>query len=194
MSELGLKVLMRCVAIGQAVLVAAVFSTPVVAASDPITSVPEGVERYARDMDAVMKSSGPVSLEPAFGDGIAAAKALERDQLERLDESTYANVRAAMVGFVLIREEVIAAVPDADFFLKLARERGTSIDRAFFEARKKTYPDPLWPAHLEPRTDFSGCTVFDGRTLTGIYGVWTAFQEAYPGPLPGGHANGTVAG
>lgn len=175
------RILIRRVAVGQAVLVVVAFSALVLSASDQLTNVPEGVERYARDMDAVMKSPGPISLEPVFGEGLSAAKALEHGQLEQFDESTYTKVRAAMAGFVVIREEVIVAAPLADFFLKLAHEKGTSIDQAFFENQKKTYPDSFWPAYREPQTDFGGCTVFDGKTITGLYGLWTAFQQAYPG-------------
>jgi hypothetical protein len=171
---------MRCVVIGQVVLVVVAFSTPVFAASDPITSVPEGVERYAREMDAVMKSPGPVSLEPVFGEGLSAAKALERDQLERFDQSTYTKVQAAMVGFAVNREEAVFADPLADFFLKLAREKGTRIDRAFFEAQKKTHPDGILPAYMQQQSDYSGCYVFDGGTITSLYGIWIAFQESYP--------------
>jgi hypothetical protein len=128
---------MRCVVIGQVVLVVVAFSTPVFAASDPITSVPEGVERYAREMDAVMKSPGPVSLEPVFGEGLSAAKALERDQLERFDQSTYTKVQAAMVGFAVNREEAVFADPLADFFLKLAREKGTRNRPSLFRSPEK---------------------------------------------------------
>jgi hypothetical protein len=150
------------------------------AAADPLTTVPAGVERYARDVDAVMKNRGPISLEPVFDAGMSSAKALEIDQLERFDEQTYKKVQSMMVGFLVGRVEVIVARPHADFFLKLARERGTSVDRAFFEAYKKTYPDGFWPAYVQQLTDYSGCTIFDGKTPTEIWGAWTAFQKSYP--------------
>jgi hypothetical protein len=79
--------------------------------------------------------------------------------------------------------EVISANPDASFFVKLAHEKGTKVDQAFFEVLKKTYPDPhSWaPAYIEPKTDWGGCTVFDGKTLSATYGTWIVFQKAYPG-------------
>ena len=178
---------MRCRSIGQAILIVAVLSRSIFAAADVLSTVPPGAERYALDMDAVMKSSGPISLEPVFEAGMAAAKvlmsvakALELDQLERFDEPTYQMVQSMMVGFMVFRREVEGAVPRADFFLKLAREKGTSVDQAFFEAYKKTYPDDYRPACRQPTTDYGGCTVFDGRTLTEVWGAWSAFQKAYP--------------
>ena len=143
--------------------------------------IPSGVERYSQDLSAVMKSSGPISLEPVFESGISAADDLVREQLERFDQPTYRKVQSAMVGFAVSREEVIVAAPLADFFLKLAREKGTSVDRAFFEALKRTYPEGTWPAYYRAQTDYSGCTVFDSNTLTETYGSWLTFQKAYPG-------------
>jgi hypothetical protein len=143
--------------------------------------VPEAVEGYGRDMAAAMKSPGPVALEPVFEKGLAAAADLERGQLERLDEPTYGKVQSAMVGFAVSREEVVVAAPDPDFFLKLAREKGTDVDRAFFGAYKETHPLSIWPAYIRLQTDVSGCRAFDGKTLTGLYGLWIAFQKSYPG-------------
>lgn len=143
--------------------------------------IPEAVESYRRELNAAMKSPGPVALDPVFEKGISAAVGLEGGQLERLDEPTYQKVRSAMAGFVVGREEIIVAVPDADFFLKLAREKGTAADRAFFEAYKETYRAGIWPAYVNAQTDWGGCRDFDGGTLTRLYGVWMTFQTACPG-------------
>jgi hypothetical protein len=172
---------MRRMGIALCIFIVATLSGSVFAAADVLSTVPPGVERYARDMDTVMKSPGPISLEPVFEEGMTAAKALETDQLERFDEPTYQKVQSLMVGFFLRRVEVVVAAPDPDFFLKLAREKGTSVDRAFFEAQKRTYLKGHWHAYLQQVTDYSGCTIFDGKTLTEIWGTWTAFQKSYPG-------------
>jgi hypothetical protein len=180
---------MRRISIGQAILIVVTFAGSIFAAADALTTVPPGVERYARDMDAVLKGSGPISLEPVFEEGFSAAKDLTIvhyskpiffSQLERFDEPTYEKVQRMMIGFFVTRAEVELAAPNAGFFLKLAREKGTSVDQAFFEACKKTYPDGFVPAYRQPTTDYGGCTVFDGRTLTEVWGVWSAFQKAYP--------------
>jgi hypothetical protein len=157
----------------------AILSGTICAAEDVLSAIPEGVERYARDIDAVIKSPGRVSLEPVFDEGLSVAEVLG-NQLERFDEPTYRKVQSMMVGFLVFREEVVGVAPDADFFLKLAREKGTSVDLAFFDALKKTYPDGYWPAYNERQTDYSGCTIFDGKTLTELYGAWMAFQTSFP--------------
>ncbi len=144
------------------------------------SAVPEGVARYARDMELLTKSPRPVSFESILEEGRSVADALVRGDLERFDDATYEKVRTMMVGFIVEREEVIVAAPDADFFLKLAREKGTDVDRAFFEALKKTYPDGYWPAYSLRQTDYSGCTMFEGKELPDVYGAWVGFQKAHP--------------
>src|ERR1035438_8389170 len=167
--------------VGRAWLMLAVLSLSAFAQADVIATVPETVARYARDLDRVRKHPGTVSLEPVFSEGLAAAAALEHGQLEQLDKPTYQKIQVMMAGFYISREEVVLAIPDAGFFLKLAKERGTRIDQAFFETERKTYPDGAWPAYTNQQTDYSGCTVHDGKTLTGLYGNWAAFQKSYPG-------------
>jgi hypothetical protein len=144
--------------------------------------VPEGVERYARDINAAISSAGPVSLEQVFEEGLSAAEALQNSQLERLDEPTYQKVKSMMSGFWVTREEVYFADAEPSLFVKLAGEKGTKVDQAFFETLKKTYPDPheSTPVYRTRKTDYSYCNNFDGKTLSEIYGLWTSFQKAYP--------------
>jgi hypothetical protein len=85
-----------------------------------------------------------------------------------------------MVGFALSREETVRATPIPDFFWRLARDKGTGADRAFFSILKRTYPDTSFPAYYGPQTDYGGCVLFDGNTLTTLYGAWVGFQRLYP--------------
>jgi len=149
------------------------------AQADTISTVPEAVQRYARQLQAVRKSAGPVSLEPLFEQGIAAGAAVQ-PQLEQFAAATYRQVQELMAGFFVGREEVVVAEPDAGFFLKLA-ENGTATDRAFFGLLKKTYPESYWPAYKQQRTDYGGCIDFEGHFLTELYAEWMSFQKAYPG-------------
>jgi hypothetical protein len=179
---------MRCIIAKRAFLIVAAISLALTSAAQTISAVPEGVQRYARSINAAMGSSGPGSLEKAFEEGLLASEALEHGILDRLDEPTFQKVKRMMAGFWINRVEVISADPDPSFFVKLAHEKGTKVDQAFFELLKKTYPDPhSWaPAYIEPKTDWGGCTIFDGKTLSGTYGAWIAFQKAYPGRYQGG--------
>jgi hypothetical protein len=173
---------MRCVIVRHASLIIAATSLVLTCAAQTISTVPESVERYARDINAAISSSGPLSLEKAFEEGLSAAEALEHGQLDRLDEPTFQKVKRLMIGFWVNRMEVISADPDPSIFVQLAHEKGTKVDQSFFEVLMKTYPDPKsWaPVYIEPKTDWGGCTVFEGKTLSGTYGWWTSFQKAYP--------------
>ncbi len=147
-----------------------------------VSVVPEVVKHYEREINSAISSSNPISLEKVFEEGIAAAEALGGSELDRLDDSTFQKVKRMMIGFWVNRVEVVVVAPDPSFFLNLAREKGTKVDRAFFDALKKTYPHPKsWsPAYERPQTDFSGCIIFDGETLSNVYEAWKTFQDIYP--------------
>jgi hypothetical protein len=170
---------MRNAIVIHAFLIVAALSLALTCAAQTISTVPEGVERYARDINAVMNSSGTVSLEKAFEEGLLAAEALKPD-MERLAEPTFQKVKRLMAGFIVNRDEVIFAEPDANFLLKMAREKGTKADQAFFETLAKTYTEGIWAAYIIPKTDWGGCMVFGGKTLSGTYGFWISYQKAHP--------------
>lgn len=170
---------MSCVIVRQSVFIIAAMSLALTCAAQTISTVPEGVERYASSMNVVMSSSGPVSLEKAFEEGLSEAEALER-YMEKFDEPTFQKVKRMMVGFYVNRREAIFARPDANFFLKLAHEKGTKEDQAFFEVLKKTYPKDRWLVYMISTTNYGGCYVFDGKTLSGTYGLWVSLQKTYP--------------
>jgi hypothetical protein len=172
----------------QTILVSASFSILLSANAQTISAVPESVERYARAINAAMNGSKSVSLEKAFEEGISVAEDLEKNLLERLDESTYQKVQHMMLGFWVNRIEVIVVNPDPGFFLHWARKNGTKADQAFFKALQETYPEPKsWvPVYKTQVTDYSACTLFNGKTLTETYKRWIAFQDAYPGRYPVG--------
>ena len=150
-----------------------------------VSTIPDGVARYESAMKALMDNPGHVSLEKTFEECLQTAEALQRE-LERFDESIFQKIKRMMTGFWVNRMEVIVVDPDPSFFLKLANEKGTKSDKAFFEALVKTYPDPKswWPAYKKPSTDYSGCTIFDGQTVSAIYDSWISFQKAYPKKYP----------
>jgi hypothetical protein len=145
-----------------------------------VSGIPGSVERYARDIQAVMKAKGLVSLQAIFEEGVAAGKVLAGAVLEELDESSYKEVQARMTGFIVGREEIIVAEPSAEFFLRLAREKGTKADRDFFEALKKTYPESIWPVYIVQQVDWGGCRAFGKGELADTYRAWLAFRSAHP--------------
>lgn len=162
------------------IFIAAILIALVSVVAQNISVIPECVERYARDLNDVMGSSGPVSIENLFEEGLMCAKYLEQGESERLDAPTFQRVKQMMRGFWVHRVEVVIAATDVQFFHNLANEKGTKVDKAFFELLKKTYPDPKsWsPIYEEQQTDFGGC--FESGTFSDTYGEWIDFKEAYP--------------
>jgi hypothetical protein len=170
---------MRCRTVKFASLLVVVISFAFSGIAQTISAVPEDVTRYAHNMNRVISSAGPVSLEKVFEEGLSAAEALE-PKMERFDEPTFQKVKIMMPGFSVNRMEVIFAEPDTKFYLKLAREKGTKSDQAFFETLRKTYPNGVFAAYIKQITDYGGCRIFDGKTLSDIYGLWLSFQKTYP--------------
>lgn len=148
-------------------------------ATGTASRVPASVVRYAGDITAYTNGHASASLETIFEEGITAAKEIE-PKLEQFDQATYEKLQKMMAGFVVTREEFVAVRPLADFFLKLAREKGADADWMFFELFKKTYPDSIWPVYVNRLTDITGCTSFVGNRLSDLYGAWTTFQARYP--------------
>jgi hypothetical protein len=151
-------------------------------AIDGVPQLLEAVDRYARYMGAVV-NQGLSSLETAFEEGMSVATVLQSGQLAQLDGTAYLNVRDKMVGFKISREGAIVAAPLPDFFLPLARAKGSTTDQAFFEALKQTYPSGVVPAYYNALTDTSACAVSD-EAPAALYGVWIAFQKSHPGAYP----------
>ncbi len=150
-----------------------------------MSAIPSTVERYQSDITRVLHGASKIPLERAFEEGLLAASVLERGQLIRLDDAAYRKLRSMMPGFTIGREEVVTVAPIPDFFVRLARERGTSADRAFFSALKETYPDGVQPAYYKAQTDYGGCVDFGDGTLTRLYTIWSRFSASYPGRYEG---------
>ena len=152
-----------------------------------ISDIPVEAEYYERSIKEILNRSTPVSLEAVFEEGLSVAKIItnrsnpsdQRNVLEQFDAAAFEKIKLLMTGFWINRDEVIVAEPDPAFFVKLAEEKGTEVDRIFFEALQKTYPG-WFPVYIEQQSDFGGCVVFDGKTISKIYGMWIEFQKKYP--------------
>jgi hypothetical protein len=124
-------------------------------------------------------------LEPVYRLGLDAAAWLEVNLSEQ-DEARAAGkaveqLDTKLEGFVVSTEEVLFAVPDPGFFLKLAKEKGTPADVAFFENRLRTYASsPAWPVYRQQQTDATGCDLFQTPKLIAVYRGWTQYAAKYP--------------
>jgi hypothetical protein len=143
--------------------------------------IPPDVDQYAAALSAIEHTRGRQSLEELFELGIRSGPRLEAI-LESLSEAEFKSLRDKMQGFVIERGAVITVHPSSDFFRKLARRKGTKVDREFFEIYARAEPDSNGglPAYVERRTDESGCTRFDGPLMTRLYRGWLGFRTAHP--------------
>ena len=152
-----------------------------------IFDIPKEITNYERSMKEVINSTASVSLENTLNildvlisrEGDAYTLSWLK-MLQSFDAITFENIKTLLIGFWVNRDEIIFTEPNPAFFAKLAREKGTDVDRAFFNNLQKTYPDGVFPVYIKQYSDWGGCTVFDGETISEIYGIWVKFQKDYP--------------
>lgn len=144
--------------------------------------LPAVVIAYSRAMDSLSVTKGPAPIERLYSLGMQVRDSLlSGEVLDKMDDSTFAAVRRRMRGFWLEREVFQAVVPEAGFFLTLARSRGGPADTAFFAALLSTYGDGgAFPAYSRQLTDEASCTDFGTGELVKAYGVWNQFSVRYP--------------
>src|SRR5262247_552029 len=104
--------------------------------------LPAVVKAYSRAMDSVSSTTGPAPIERLYSLGMQVRDSLlSGEVLDKMDDSAFAAVKRRMRGYWLEREVFQAVVPEAGFFLNLARSRGGPADTAFFGALLSTYGD-----------------------------------------------------
>jgi hypothetical protein len=141
---------------------------------------PPGVDQYAAALSEIEHTRGRQSLEDVFELGIRNGPRLEAI-LESLNDAEFKALRRKMRGFVVERGAVTTVHPSSEFFRKLARSKGTRVDREFFEIYARTEPDSNGglPAYIERRTDESGCTRFDAPLMISLYRGWLSFRTSH---------------
>lgn len=145
--------------------------------------------KYAAAL-AKLKRESKGQVEPVFQLGLAAAKTLQeqisqRDSAPAGSPKSKAPLDTKLEGFAVSTEEVLYALPEPGYFLKLARKKGTPEDIAFFENLQRTFPEyAAWPVFIEPQTDYSGCTLYNAPELIAVYRGWSEFAAKYPKAYP----------
>ena len=144
--------------------------------------LPTVVIAYSRAMDSLSSTRGPAAIERLYSLGMQVRDSLLFGEvLDKMDDSTFVAVQRRMRGFWLEREVFEAVVPEASFFLALAKSRGGQADTAFFAALLSTYGDGgVLPAYAQQLTDEASCTDFGTGELVKAYGTWNQFSVRYP--------------
>jgi hypothetical protein len=144
--------------------------------------IPKSVSLY-RDALRSLENRNE-TLERAYLAGLRAEKDLlsvsgTRTVIEQLDDKAWNQAKELMRGFSLNREEVLFVRPQPDFFIDLAKNRGTEVDQGFFALEKTTSPDGVWAAYLQQQTDASACRRYNG-TAVKLYEKWRRFARTFP--------------
>jgi len=146
----------------------------------------EAIETYRAALRAVETQTTERGMETAFAQLWPVRQTLIRPRdsrwtlIESLTDGEFQKLLNDLPGLKIIRNELLFAGPDPDYFVKLADARGEPVDRAFFAALKATYPDGVRAAYVQQQTDASGCTRFGSGTLVGTHQLWSEFQRAFP--------------
>ncbi len=143
------------------------------------------IEDYRAALREVQARGGTGSLEPVFSRALRVSETLLRvggdglTVLESLSEADFTRLVGDLPGLLVNRDEVVYVKPDPAYFLRLAERYGAHEDRAFFRAYRRTLPSGVWPAYIEPQTDYSGCTAFGRGELVATYRLWREFGRSF---------------
>lgn len=147
-------------------------------AKSKIVSPKQRYDTALRNLRAVDKGE----VEPVFRLGLAAADKLQ-EAIMKADEAgkELPEETKKLEGFAVSTQEALYVVPEPEFFLELAKKKGTPVDVAFFENLQRTYPSfPAWPVYIEQQTDYSGCNRYEAPELISVYQGWTEFAAKNP--------------
>jgi hypothetical protein len=148
--------------------------------------LPDEAENYAAALHKILSTRGRTSLEPLFELALNTSPRLEA-VLPDLSDAQFKAAREMLPGLLLKRDGTPLVRPSAKFFNDLARRKGTSADRAFFEIYSRTEPDTslVFPAYVRQQGPEAGCTTYDGKLMADLYRAWLAFRTAHHDDYPG---------
>jgi hypothetical protein len=156
---------------------AATSGKPAIATVAPLQAAQQKVDNYAAKYKAWVAGKNQ-SFEPVLTAGQDAAASFLM-VAEGMEDTKFEELKQKMTGYLVIRDEVIAIVPDAPFLAEQMKLHGQPQDVAFFHLMAQTL-NGYWPVTQEQLQDMSGCTRFGSHDLVRLYGAWKQFQQLYP--------------
>src|SRR5262249_54279397 len=104
----------------------------------------------------------------------------EDDSIEYLSDAELRTLETQLRGLRISHDEVLFVLPDARFFLELARKYGGPADVGFFKELLATYPvTPSMPTYVERTSDVASCTAFQTGQLVRRYGAWLKYARKF---------------
>lgn len=146
-----------------------------------VTQLPPEVEAYRLALEPVLVNKArDQDVEEVVMLGRKAAGKVYPD-LQRLDDERWKELQTKLQGYIVVRDEFRAIVPDPDFFLRLSMEKGRREDRDFFKALKMTRPDGIHASYLRTSSALKSCARYGEGKATEAYGYWKELAKKHPG-------------
>jgi hypothetical protein len=141
-------------------------------------------QEYQRAFEAFIAGKGG-TLENVFTLGQAAAReqlqaTLEWDEALARGQMPRKRFERELPGFHISTGEAIYVVANSKPFLALAKEKGTAVDRRFFELLHKTFQGTATRVYVDHIDEVTGCYQVGSREMFSLYRGWTQFQASYP--------------
>lgn len=146
-------------------------------------------EAYFQGMQKLLNGQGG-SVQSVYTLALAAAK----EQLEAVIDWDAALVSGRipkkrfqwqLPGFHVGTQDALMVIPDSRFFMELARQRGTEVDRRFFALLDETFRGGMARIYVDPVTDAHACYHLGNREFISLYRGWTQFKPSAPAAYKG---------
>lgn len=146
-------------------------------------------EAYLKGLQKLVNGQGG-SVQAVYTLALAASK----EQLEALvawDEALAAGkipkkrFEYRLPGFHVGTTDALMVIPDSRFFVELARQRGSEVDRRFFALLDETFRGGMARIYVDPITDVHACYQLGSREFISLYRGWTQFKPSAPAAYKG---------
>ena len=136
-------------------------------------------------LKALQRIGNGETVESVFMLGQAAAReqlqaTLEWDQALASGKIPKKRFERQLPGFHVGTGEAIFVIANSKAFLELARQRGTAVDRRFFELLHQTFNGSATRVYVDQIDNVTACYHVGGREMLTLYKEWTRFQASHP--------------
>jgi predicted nucleotidyltransferase len=141
-------------------------------------------EEYVKALERLVNGKGG-TVEKVYALAQAAARehlqaTLEWDQTLAQGKIPRKRFERQLPGFHVGISPAIYVIADSSAFLELARQRGTAVDRRFFELLHQTFKGTATRVYVDQLDEMSACYQVGSREMLSLYKAWTQFQASYP--------------
>jgi hypothetical protein len=141
-------------------------------------------QEYLRALERFGTGKGG-TLESVFTLARAAAReqlqaTLEWDEALAKGKVPKRRFERELPGFHVGTSKALYVIADTRAFLELARQRGSAVDRRFFELLHQTFQGSPTRVYVDQIDNVTACFQLGGREMHSLYKGWSQFQASYP--------------